>query len=257
MSVSTEAPIATNSALVHPSEASRAPVKAAVICLVIAWIAALAPIPFLSSLLMWAFNLIAFILGIICIARQRVFPGAAVIAGTLIGTPILYFLSYPLMMLFGAGAVMHAVETDPMTHPKNSPAKAAQVIEQTSVVAPAQSAQAASSAVDLSGDWTGEYTYKTYPAVPFSVKLSAGSLGGILGTASEKIKVKNDFQTIESSFDGEMNASSVSFVKSFMFNKVRHTVAYKGSLIDSKTIEGSWVEKSNGAKGTFKMYRAN
>ena len=76
---------------------SAAPIKAAVICLMLAWIFALLPIPFISFGGMIVFNIAAFILAILCMSRNSVKSGIGILAGSLIGTPIMYFIGLAIL----------------------------------------------------------------------------------------------------------------------------------------------------------------
>ena len=76
---------------------SAAPVKVAAICLALAWVFALLPIPFISFGGMLVSNMAAFILAILCMSRNSVKSGIGVLAGSLIGTPIMYFIGLAVL----------------------------------------------------------------------------------------------------------------------------------------------------------------
>jgi len=76
---------------------STAPIKSAVICLMLAWFFALLPIPFISFGGMIVFNIAAFILAILCMSRNSVKSGIGILAGSLIGTPIMYFIGLAIL----------------------------------------------------------------------------------------------------------------------------------------------------------------
>ncbi len=69
-----------------------APVKATWICLVIAWVLFLVPIPGAGMVVGWPLNLVAFILAIVVMARGRTVPGLIPLISSLVVSPIVYFI---------------------------------------------------------------------------------------------------------------------------------------------------------------------
>jgi hypothetical protein len=139
-----------------------APVKAAVICLILAWAFALLPIPFISMMGMIVMNIAAFILAIICMSKSAVKPGVGVLAGSLVGTPIMYFIGLGLMSAGIASAVTShtkQVAQVPQSRPQ------AQI--QNSV---ASSTSAGAS--ELAGKWKGHFIYPNGIKADFTMTLA-------------------------------------------------------------------------------------
>ncbi|OHV11183.1 hypothetical protein [Kushneria phosphatilytica] len=74
------------------SLASRAPVKATWIVMLVAWICFLVPVPGLGMFVGWPLNLVAFITAIVVITRGRTGAGITQIVCTLIVSPAIYFI---------------------------------------------------------------------------------------------------------------------------------------------------------------------
>lgn len=75
---------------------SKAPVLAGWICLGIAWVALLAPIPG-TGFVGWPLNLVAIILAIISLSKGKTLPGVLQLVGGLILSPIFYFIGVVIM----------------------------------------------------------------------------------------------------------------------------------------------------------------
>ncbi len=149
-----------------------APVKAAIICLVVAWIFALLPIPFLSMMGMVVMNLVAFILAIICMSKNAVKHGAGVLIGTLVGTPIMYFLGLAIL----GGAIGGAASSYSNYNQKVASAKAKEV--------PPVVAESVNSS-DLAGEWSGQFTYPNGVKADFKMTLANPNGSLLSGDMSE------------------------------------------------------------------------
>jgi hypothetical protein len=77
-----------------------APVKAAWICLAIAWVLFIVPIPGVGLFVGWPLNLVAFILAIVVMTRGRTAGGLIPLLASIIVSPIVYFVG--LAVLAGA-----------------------------------------------------------------------------------------------------------------------------------------------------------
>lgn len=79
-----------------------APVKAAWICLIIAWLLFLIPLPGAGLFVGWPINLVAFILAIVVMARGYTSKGLIPLLASIVVSPIVYFVGVSLL----AGAVL-------------------------------------------------------------------------------------------------------------------------------------------------------
>ncbi len=77
-----------------------APVKATWICLIIAWVLFLLPIPGVGIFVGWPLNLVAFILAIVVMTRGLTGKGLIPLIASLVVSPIIYFIG--LAVLAGA-----------------------------------------------------------------------------------------------------------------------------------------------------------
>ena len=77
-----------------------APVKATWICLIIAWVLFLLPIPGVGMFVGWPLNLVAFILAIVVMTRGLTGKGLIPLIASLVVSPIIYFIG--LAVLAGA-----------------------------------------------------------------------------------------------------------------------------------------------------------
>jgi len=179
-----------------------APVKAAFICLLLAWTMALLPIPFISMGGMVVFNIIAFILAIICMAKDAVKKGGLVLAGTIIGTPIMYFMGYALVGLFGASALLGASALSEHTGgtQKTLPtSNSFSLFNQTMV--------------DPSGKWAGSFTYPKGVETQFTMSITS-SRGNLSGNLSEADPTTN--QQVDSTISGSIrNNQKIHFTQDF------------------------------------------
>lgn len=76
-----------------------APVKATWICLAIAWLLFIIPIPGVGLFVGWPLNLVAFILAIVVMARGRTAGGLIPLLASIIVSPVVYFIG---LAVFGA-----------------------------------------------------------------------------------------------------------------------------------------------------------
>ena len=74
-----------------------APVKAAWICLITAWVLFLLPIPGISLFVGWPVNLVAFILSIVVMTRGLTGKGMVPLIASLVVSPIIYFVGLAVM----------------------------------------------------------------------------------------------------------------------------------------------------------------
>ena len=77
-------------------DSQRPPVKAGWICLIVAWVLFLIPIPGLG-IIGWALNLAAFIISIIVMVKGRVGAGVAQMVCALTVSPIMYFVGLGIL----------------------------------------------------------------------------------------------------------------------------------------------------------------
>lgn len=80
-------------------DTQRPPVKAGWICLIVAWVLFLIPIPGLGFI-GWAFNLAAFIISIIVMVKGLVGAGVAQMVCSLAVSPIIYIIGIVILGLF-------------------------------------------------------------------------------------------------------------------------------------------------------------
>jgi len=97
-------------AVSQPSAAS----KAAWICLAIAWVCFVVPIPGIGLVVGWPLNLVAFILAIVAMAKRGAMAGLFQLLASLIVSPVVYFIG--LAVLFGsASAIGSSAQSTPST----------------------------------------------------------------------------------------------------------------------------------------------
>lgn len=89
-----------------------APVKATWICLAIAWLLFIIPIPGVGLFVGWPLNLVAFILAIVVMARGRTAGGLIPLIASIVVSPIVYFIGLAVFgaALGGTGAYQDYVE---------------------------------------------------------------------------------------------------------------------------------------------------
>lgn len=224
-----------NSTAQTPTQ-NTAPVKAAFICLFLAWAMAILPIPFISMGGMVVFNIIAFILAIICIVKDAVKKGGLVLAGTIIGTPIMYFMGYALIALFGASALLGAGALSGHTG-------GAQKIQ------PSHNSSLLSNQVEIdpSGKWEGKFIYPKGDEAQFTmnITISRGNLSGNLTETDPKTK-----QPVNSIMSGSIrNNRQIHFTQNFgaQYPKVKCDAAYDAT---SKSMTGKCAAAGQSADFT-------
>jgi hypothetical protein len=79
---------------------SKAPVKGMLICILTGWIFFFLPIPILCTFIGILFNIAGFILAIICLSRDKALMGVLGILSAVIGSIIVYLLSWGVYALF-------------------------------------------------------------------------------------------------------------------------------------------------------------
>lgn len=213
-----------------------APVKAALISLLLAWAMAILPIPFVSMGGMIVFNIIAFILAIICMTRNAVKSGGLVLAGTLLGTPIMYFIGYALIGLFGATALIGASAL-------GGHAKGINQAQASSDMYPT----ANQAAIAHSGKWEGKFVYTKGVETPFAMNITASS-GSISGDISETDPKTN--QPVNSTISGSItNNRQIHFTQNFgaQHPKVKCNAEYDSA---SKSMAGKCTAAGQSANFT-------
>lgn len=81
------------------NETKKAPVLATLVCLGVAWLLFLIPIPGAGLFVGWPLNLVAFVLAIVVMVRGKTLVGILALLATLILSPIVYFIG---LAIFGA-----------------------------------------------------------------------------------------------------------------------------------------------------------
>lgn len=81
----------TSSAATPPQQISSAG-RGAWICLAIAWVTFIVPLPFIGLFIGWPLNLVAFILAIIAMSKHGANAGLWQLLASLIISPIVYFI---------------------------------------------------------------------------------------------------------------------------------------------------------------------
>lgn len=241
-----------------------APVKAAVVCMILAWVAALAPIPVISTLATIALNITAFVLAILCIARQRVGAGIGVIAGVVF-TFVLYTFSYPLWI--GLHTLLHYESEQAKTSTSSSSSASASIPHSvsspfaTDTKSTVASAAAASPPTDqvglpkLEGNWHGEYRFGSQAPVDFELTIR-GSADGFLGDAVESAVINGQNTQIRSQISGSLNNGRLEFDKQFWLSGKSHVIHYSAATDGNQNvIEGTWSDRGSRNKGSFKLQR--
>lgn len=174
-----------------------APVKAAFICLFLAWGMAILPIPFISMWGMVTFNIIAFILAIICMSKNAVKNGGMVLAGTIVGTPIMYFVGLAVM----GGMIGSAVSNTSKEIHRAKTQQSKDMASSSSISLP-----------DPSGKWEGKFIYPKGVEAQFTMSItsSRGNLSGNLTEADPKTK-----QSVDSTISGSINDRQINFTQDF------------------------------------------
>lgn len=204
---------------------SSAPVKAAFICLLLAWAMAILPIPFISMGGMVVFNITAFVLAIICMTKNAVKSGGLVLAGAIFGTPIMYFIGYALIGLFGASALIGA----------------------SALSGHAKGINQAQAAIAHSGKWEGKFIYSKGVETPFAMNITASS-GSISGDISETDPKTN--QSVNSTISGSIiNNRQIHFTQNFgaQHPKVKCDAEYDSA---SKSMAGKCTAAGQSANFT-------
>jgi hypothetical protein len=94
------------------ASASSSASKAAWICLAIAWVCFLLPLPGVGLFVGWPLNLAAFVLAIVAMAKGGAMAGLIQLIASLVVSPIVYFLGVTILLgAMGAGASSTEVQT--------------------------------------------------------------------------------------------------------------------------------------------------
>ncbi|MHB0925345.1 MAG: hypothetical protein ACYC1F_02425 [Gallionellaceae bacterium] len=212
-----------------------APIKAAFICLFLAWAMAILPIPFVSWWGMFTFNIIAFILAIICMSKNAVKNGGLVLAGTIVGTPVMYFIGLAVMGMIGASALSGAAKDIHRT----------QMQQSKDMVALSNKAE-----VDPSGKWEGKFTYPKGMEAQFtmSITTSRGNFSGSLTEADPKTN-----QPVNSNISGSIkNNRQILFTQDFgaQYPKAKCDADYDAP---SKSMSGKCAAAGQSANFTARL----
>lgn len=213
-----------------------APVKAAVICLILAWVFALLPIPFISMMGMIVMNIAAFILAIICMSKSAVKNGVGVLVGSLIGTPIMYFLG---LAILGAGL------SNAMTGYNKRAAQVAQSKQQ----APAKIKEAEDESVkasEMAGKWKGQFIYSNGVKANFTMTMANPSGNLINGNMTEVDPNTN--QSVSSIISGDFTPliNSIIFKQRYSGQPEEATCAGE-YIVSTKLLRGNCSVGGQGA----------
>lgn len=107
---------------------SNAAGRAAWVCLAIAWITFLVPIPGIGLFIGWPLNLVAFVLAIVAMSKRGAIAGIFQLLASLIASPIVYFVG---MAIFAGtmGAIGASSEAARETAPQSQASEPAAVAE--------------------------------------------------------------------------------------------------------------------------------
>ncbi|HEY4583945.1 MAG TPA: hypothetical protein VIG88_13965 [Lysobacter sp.] len=97
-----------------PAAPRTAPVKATWVCLAIAWLTFLLPIPGIGLFIGWPLNLVAFVLAIVVMSRGYTAKGLIPLISSLVVSPIVYFVGVAILA-GAAGAASKSAETSAAT----------------------------------------------------------------------------------------------------------------------------------------------
>lgn len=212
-----------------------APVKAAFICLFLAWAMAILPIPFVSWWGMFTFNIIAFVLAIICMSKNAVKNGGMVLAGTIVGTPVMYFVGLAVMGGMAGSALSNAAKE--IQRAKTQQSKDMASLSNIAVV-------------DPSGKWEGKFTYPKGVEAQFtmSITTSRGNFSGSLTEADPKTN-----QTVNSNISGSIKSNrQIHFTQDFgaQYPKAKCDADYDAT---SKSMSGKCAAAGQSANFTARL----
>lgn len=72
--------------------------RAAWICLVIAWVTFLLPIPGIGVVIGWPLNLVAFILAVVAMSKLGAGAGIWPLLASLVASPVIYFIGVAILV---------------------------------------------------------------------------------------------------------------------------------------------------------------
>src|SRR6185437_2788968 len=93
-----------NALEVGPTQRGNPAGRAAWICLVIAWVTFLVPLPGIGLFIGWPLNLVAFILAIVAMSKLGAGAGIWQLLASLIASPIFYFIGIAVLAVGFVGA---------------------------------------------------------------------------------------------------------------------------------------------------------
>lgn len=102
-----------------------APVKATWVCLIVAWVLFLLPIPGAGLFVGWPLNLVAFILAIVVMARGFTSKGLIALIASLVVSPAIYFIGLAVLAGTAAGVSDVAKSSAATSSMSAEPAQAA------------------------------------------------------------------------------------------------------------------------------------
>jgi hypothetical protein len=116
-----------------PAAPRTAPVKATWVCLAIAWLTFLLPIPGIGLFIGWPLNLVAFILAIVVMSRGYTTKGLIPLISSLVVSPIVYFIGVAIL----AGTAAAGGELQKAASEASTPAVEAASTSESAPPAPA------------------------------------------------------------------------------------------------------------------------
>lgn len=177
-----------NTAVIEAPRA--APIKATWVCLVLAWVLFLVPVPGAGLFVGWPLNLVAFILAIVVMARGRTAGGLIPLICSIVVSPIVYFVG---LAIFGAtvAGVGQAAEEASRARAADTSVVAAAAPAQPAIELSAQALFAAYDANEVSAD-------DQYKGQRLAV---TGTVAGINKDFTDSVYVQIDsgqmFQTVD------------------------------------------------------------
>lgn len=116
-----------------PASTSNTAGRAAWICLAIAWITFLVPIPGIGLFIGWPLNLVAFILAIVAMSKRGAFGGLWQLLASLIASPIVYLIGMAIfagtMGALGSAANAGHTTSDQPSAVESAPAETTETVE--------------------------------------------------------------------------------------------------------------------------------
>ena len=134
---------------VAASDKSSVP-KAAWVCLALAWVCFLVPIPGLGLFVGWPLNLVAFILAIVAMSRKGAMAGIIQLVASLIVSPIVYFVGLAIL----AGSLGAISDSMPKPRADTAPTSSIDAANETKAAQASQAAEITIDARSLQADYS-------------------------------------------------------------------------------------------------------